>query len=132
MYKKAKKMNEAAIDCRLASICEDLLKVNKDAIMLKAREFDDAYYVTFKPGLFILEDYKGNVIKEFNNIYNLEKDGKLVREMPTSITELFFARVYDKFKASVCNNEIHDVYIIGNKNHFKKEQEQYVIHYIYK
>ena len=111
---------------------QELQKVNKDAIMLKAREFDDAYYVTFKPGLFILEDYKGNVIKEFNNIYNLEKDGKLVREMPTSITELFFARVYDKFKASVCNNEIHDVYIIGNKNHFKKEQEQYVIHYIYK
>ena len=39
MYKKVKKMNEAAIDCRLASICEDLLKVNKDAIFAISRKF---------------------------------------------------------------------------------------------
>lgn len=48
MYKKAKKMNEAAIDCRLASICEDLLKVNKDAIFAISRKFVENSNGSFK------------------------------------------------------------------------------------
>ena len=48
MYKKVKKINEAAIDCRLASICEDLLKVNKDAIFAISRKFVENSNGSFK------------------------------------------------------------------------------------
>lgn len=48
MYKKVKKMNEAAIDCRLVSICEDLLKVNKDAIFAISRKFVENSNGSFK------------------------------------------------------------------------------------
>lgn len=48
MYKKVKKMNEAVIDCRLANICEALLKVNKDTIFVISRKFVENSNGSFK------------------------------------------------------------------------------------